>query len=248
MKKIFLEDTILKKGESVNIEGKDYHHLSNVLRVKQGEKFIIGGKDNYEFYGIIKGIDKKSIEFYLEDEYIRPEIILPEVNLYFSILKGDKNEEIIQKCTEIGVDKFIPVASKNCIIKFDAEIAKKKEEKWKSAAKESAMQCGRHKIADIFPIRRFDKIENYAINGLKIFGNLAENSRPLMTILKNHEYSDVISIFIGPEGDFTGTEKDFLLKSGWNSASLGQNILKSDTAAIFMCSSVFCFYGEGKDV
>jgi 16S rRNA (uracil1498-N3)-methyltransferase len=248
MKKIFLEDLNLVKGETVNVDGKNFHHLSNVLRVQKGEKFIIGGKDDLEFYGIITGISKKSIEFCLEEEYVRPDILIPESTLFFSILKGDKNEEIIKKCTEIGIDKFIPVASKNCIIKYDEVTAQKKMEKWLTVSKESSMQCGRHKAAEIFPITRFDNIENYAINSLKIFGNIAEDSKPLMTILKNHEKADKISIMIGPEGDFTRPEKDFLFKSGWIGAGLGPNILKSDTAAIYMCSSVFCFYGEGKDV
>lgn len=241
MKKIFLNDTPLMKNSIIDVEGDDYHHLARVLRVKIGEKFIIGDYDGNEYDGEVKLIDKKTISFLLGESHKRDKSQLPDVNLYFSLLKGDKNEFIIRKCTEIGVNAFIPVVTKNCVVNFYGK-ENKKIIRWNDIVKEASMQSGRRNLPKIFDIILFDEINKYDIKGTKIFGNTQEKKIKLKDVINNNLNVKSYSILIGPEGDFTNNEIDQLLKWGWQGVNLLENILTSEIAALFMSSAIIAHY------
>ena len=241
MKKFFLNNTPLIKNGTIYVDGDDYHHLARVLRVKVGEKFIVGDYDGNEFKGEVKCVDKKSISFLLSDSYRREESLLPDVNLYFSLLKGDKNEFIIRKCTEIGVGGFIPVITKNCVAKFDGK-EDKKISRWNDIAKEASMQSGRKRLPKIFDIILFDEINKYDINGVKIFGNIKEKRRKLKDVIKPNINAKSFSLMVGPEGDFTDGEIDQLVEWEWNGVNISENILTSEVAALFMSTAVIVNY------
>jgi 16S rRNA (uracil1498-N3)-methyltransferase len=249
VKKLFIDSAInsddRKISIEISIEGNDRHHLAEVLRVAINDTFIIGDPNGNEFISTIVQIDKKRIVFRTSGLYERKKYPHPEVRLFFCVLKSDRNEIIVQKCTELGVDKMIPVLSRNCVVRPDENSCLKKLEKWKNIAKEASMQCGRLRIPEIFPIVRFENINKYDIDSLKIFGFIDENSLPLVSILKNNEKPGNIDLFVGPEGDFTEEETSELKNGGWLGANFGQNVLRSETAAMFLASSVLFFYQEG---
>lgn len=244
MKKIFFDKELLKKGLLISINGNDYHHLANVLRVRLGENFIIGDRENNEFIGIIEKIDNKNISLQLKDIHYREEYRYPEVTLFFTVLKGDKNEEIIRKCTEIGVDNFVPVITRNTVVKTDEENSTKKINKWKNIIRESSMQCGRLKLPEIFPILEINDLNKVFPENLKIIGLIEKNRKSLKDFLDEQTFSPKkISIFIGPEGDLTKEEIINLTNNGWQGVRFTNNVLKSETACIYAASSIFFYYG-----
>jgi len=245
MKKIFLENDLLKKGEIVDIIDEQFHHLANVLRVKTGEQFIIGDKENNEFVGVINKIEKKSLSIELIDYHYRVDLHYPEISLFFPLLKGDRSDDIIKKCCEIGVDNFIPVISKNSVIKIDEENSEKKLKKWQTIAIESSMQCGRLKIPNILPVTKIGDIEKYTDGNFKIVGLIEKNSKNLINTLNENKNFDKISLLIGPEGDFTKDEVEYLKKNNWHGAKLVNNVLRSETATFFITSSLFFYFGRG---
>jgi 16S rRNA (uracil1498-N3)-methyltransferase len=229
----------------IRVEGNDYNHLANSLRVRSGDELLIGDVCNEEFKGTVSGIDKKNVLIKISANYVRKMFSYPEVSLYFSLLKSDKNETVIQKCTELGVDRFIPVITGNSIVKPDESSCAKKNIKWKMVAREAAMQSGRRTLPVIFPIVKFENIKKYDIDSLKIFGFINEDSAPLASVLKGNRNKSKIDLFIGPEGDFTGEEIKTLQHEGWTGVSLGPNILRSETSAFFLVSSVMYGFQEG---
>ncbi len=242
MKKIFIDQSNLSLKEKINIIGDDYHHMANVLRVKINEEFIIGDTNNNEFKGKIISIDSNKITLELYEEFIRIKSSVPEITLIFSLLKGDKNEFIIQKCSEIGVNYFIPVITKNSIIKLNINEAQKKINKWNKIIKETGMQAMLHKLPIISEIKKFDELKNIKIIGIKSFCNIHEKQKKLIDLLKSNIEKKPMAFFIGPEGDFDKNEIKSLKDWGWESINLSQNILKSETSAIFTAASVFSFF------
>ena len=244
MKKIFIDINNCKIGDSVLVSGEDYHHLARVYRVKSGEKFIIGDNNNNEYYGEITKIDKYKISIIMKEYYRREIKKKPIVTLFFSLLKGDKNELIFQKCTEIGVDKFVPVKTKNSIP--DIGNLKNKIMRWKKIIKETSMQSCREKIPELNDVILFDNILNYSynINEKKFFGFISENANDLYNVIKKNKDPDFISLFIGPEGDFSKDETKLLVKNGWEGIYLSPFIFKSETAAIYLSSIVFFSYNK----
>ncbi len=245
MKKIFIESYNNKTGDFVFIKGDDYYHLVKVYRVKIGEKFIIGDKYNNEYSGKVYKIEKDKLSIILEENIERKKEKKIFITLFFSILKGDKNEIIIQKCTEIGIDKFVPVKTKNSILQINNK--ENKIIRWKKIARETAMQSGREKIPEINDIILFENIFNYSynINEKKIFGHiLEEKEKNLFNFRNDNKDLNFISLFIGPEGDFDKNELILLKKNGWEGVNLSPYILKSETAAIFFSSIIFYYYNK----
>ena len=242
MKKIFIDINNCKIGDNIFVTGEDYHHLVKVYRVKLGEKFIIGDNHNNEYYGEIIKIDKNKTSIIMKEYYRRGIKKKPVVTLFFSLLKGDKNELIFQKCTEIGVDKFVPVKTKNSIP--DINNLKNKILRWKKIIKEASMQSCREKIPELNDVILFENIFNYSynINEKKFFGFISENANDLYNVIKVNNDLDYISLFIGPEGDFSKDEINLLFINGWEGVYLSPFIFKSETAAIYFCSKIFFNY------
>ena len=247
MKKIFVDDILLEIGIEVSLNGNVYNHLVKSLRVRINEKFIIGDNNKNEFVCIVKSITNKDIVLFIVEKANDTRLNLPNITLFFSILKGGNNDLIIQKCSEIGVSKFVPVITKNTIIKLDEKNCKNKFNRWKEIAKEASSQSNRLSIPDINPIISFDEIVNYEEKDnknnndkLKLFGKIEANQSSLKKLLKNNEKD--IYIFIGPEGDITNDEIKLLEDLGWIGISFHSNILRSETASIYICSSIFSFF------
>ncbi|HOJ64458.1 MAG TPA: RsmE family RNA methyltransferase [Spirochaetota bacterium] len=245
MKKIFYDQSI-NLNDNIIIKDEEHHHLANVLRSKIGDSFVIGDSNGMEFVGSIIKITKNETIINIEKFFNRiPR--LKNINLFFSILKGDKNEEIIKKCTEIGVDNFYPVITKNCMVKINPEESFNKINRWRIIAKESSMQALREKIPYVNKIILFEDLNKYAIKGAKFFGDIKSKKGLYNYIKRNPINEDNIYLFIGPEGDFTDYERDFLYNTGWLGFNLSNYILRSETAAITFCSNIMMFIGGDYD-
>lgn len=247
MKKLFLDDENLTINSTVYFDGPDFHHLVNVLRIKKGERIVLQGKNNIEVWGKVEDVNKAKnyIKFLIEREYIRKEIKRPKIIVFFSLLKGEKNEYLIQKCTEIGVDEFFPVLTKNSIPKIDEKSSVKKLERFRIVAKEASMQSLREKIPLVNEIISFEKIRNYVINGEKYFGYINPDSPTVNDIASELTEKKEIAFFVGPEGDFSKEEIKLLIDWGWKGVNISQYILKSDTAAILFASYIYSYFYKG---
>ena len=241
MKKIFIKSLENSAGETILITGKDYHHIARVLRAKVGENFIIGNNASQEFLGRIININRNNIEILLGNILERNTSALPDVTLFFSVLKGEKNETIVKKCSEIGVNKFVPVLTKNSIVKLDKS-SLNKIDRWRKIARESAMQAGRISMPKVIEIISFDEINSFKDNVCKIFGYISKGAKYFFDIADENKKKDGFYIFIGPEGDFSQNEIKFLLNNNWNGAYVSPYIFKSDTAAIFFVSLLFGYF------
>ena len=245
MKKIFYNESI-NLNDKVLIKEEDYHHLANVLRVKIGDSFVIGDVNGQEFIGSIIKITKNEIIFDIEKFFNRI-IRQKKIHFFFSILKGDKNEEIIRKCTEIGVDYFYPVITKNCMVKIKPEESFNKVNRWRIIAKESATQSLREKIPQVNKIIFFEDLNKYVIKGEKFFGDIKAKKGLYPYLRRNPIIEDNIYIFIGPEGDYSEEEKEFLYNNNWLGFNLSSYILRSETAAVTFCANIMMFMGGEND-
>ena len=241
MKKIFIQTLDNIKGETVKVTGKDYSHLAKSLRVKVGDNFIIGNNSNQEFLGRIVNINKSHIDILLGNILERNTSSLPDVTLFFSILKGDKNESIIQKCSEIGVNKFVPVLAKNCIVKLDKG-SLTKVERWKKIARESAMQSGRASVPEVHDIIPFEEVNTFKDNECRIFGYISKEAGDFFELIEMNKNKESFYLFVGPEGDFTQNEIKVLINNNWHGVNISPYIFKSDTASIFFVSLIFGYF------
>jgi 16S rRNA (uracil1498-N3)-methyltransferase len=208
------------------LEKEDAHYLKNVMRLREGDNvFLFNSKDG-EFKGEIISSDKKNTKIKLIskiDNINKP----GKISLIFSLIKSSKLDYLIQKCTEIGVKSFIPVISEKSVAKnFNIKRTEK-------IIKESCEQSNQLFLPAIHEVEKLEKkIKSFDKNSIVFFADINSSNKKIDEVIKNNKNREFY-LLVGPEGDFSLKERD-LLKSMNNCIpiSLGQNILRSETAAV----------------
>ncbi len=166
------------------------------------------------------------------------------VDIAFAIPKGKRSHFLIQKCTELGVRKLIPMNYTHSVVKLKAE-SSEKIEKWRKIAIEASKQCGRNTITEIGEVVDFcNIIENLDSYDLPLLACSQPDSNNLKNTLHEHLKPNNIIGFIGPEGGFTSNEIEMAKTSGCKFVSLGQRTLRVETAAIAVSAILSYHYSN----
>jgi len=219
-------DKKLNLGLDLILEKEDTHYLNNVMRLREGDNvFLFNSKDG-EFKGEIVSFDKKKIKVRLNSK-IENTNKPGKISLIFSLIKSSKLDYLIQKCTEIGVKSFVPVISEKSIAK---NLNIKRTEK---IIKESCEQSNQLILPVIHEVEKLEKkLKSFDKNSIIFFADINSSNNKIEAVHennKNHEFY----LLVGPEGDFSLKERDLLNSmSNCIPISLGQNILRSETAAV----------------
>ena len=234
MQRFFVEPhQIDEAAHQIHIIGTDVNHISNVLRMKQGEEVWIsdGGQKEY----------RCAIEAFSADEVLlhiiyaqEPDYELPSrIYLFQGLPKADKMELIIQKAVELGVYEIIPVETKRCVVKLDGKKAAKKVERWQQIAESAAKQSKRTVIPQIqMPLSWKQALEE--AKELDVVLVPYENERGMEAtreIFRSIPEGASIGVMIGPEGGFS-PEEIAQLDKDMHRISLGRRILRTETAGM----------------
>jgi len=223
----------------IRIEGKEAHHILDVLRLKRGDKAVLFGEDGKEYSGFIIETSAKAVIFSIDsvtDAQSRKN--KTRITLAQALPKKNKMDLIVEKATELGVDTIIPVQTERSIVKLrDAGTAK--TGRWMRIAIEAAKQCGRADVSTIKEVMDFDaSLKFVKDNDIALIGCLRPQTVSLKQILRQADSPNSVILFIGPEGDFSDNEVEKAVKTGCAPISLGGLVLKTDTAAISALSMV----------
>jgi 16S rRNA (uracil1498-N3)-methyltransferase len=212
-------------GDRALILGEHAAHLSRVLRASVGQHFDIVTPSGARI-GKITSVGEDRVEFALGDAILEPAIA--RVILLLSIFKFDRMEWAIEKCTELGVARIVPVISRRTETHL-AAAAVKRVERWQRIAKQASEQSRRSVVPEISaPIKLKDAME---ISGeRRIVLSETEKEVTLKDLLEE-PVTDLL-LACGPEGGWTEDELALFAKAGWKSASLGTTILRAETAAM----------------
>lgn len=218
--------------KDLNLRQTDYHHIKNVMRMKDED--IIEVVYNSTVYKCKVYPNKKRIEVVEEEKMIDN---LPNVTICFPILKEQKIDYILQKATEVGAKNFILFDSKRSVVKIDKSSSLKKITRWETICKEASEQSFRITIPSILGIFNIKEISKLDYD-LKILCTLNEKTKNIKKILQNKTNYDTILIVTGPEGGFDKTEEEILINNGFISASLGNTVLRAETAPVVALSMI----------
>jgi len=165
------------------------------------------------------------------------------ITIYQALLKSDRFEFVLQKCTEIGVSAFVPIVCERCVVK---KISANKLVRWQKIIKEAAEQSGR----SILPVLKNAVSFNdacHSIEGLSLIAGITSESLRLSEVLRlntpKHD-SITLNIFIGPEGGFTEDELESAQRCGIQRITLGPHVLRAETAGIVAATAILYEYGE----
>ncbi|MGA9964945.1 MAG: RsmE family RNA methyltransferase [Terriglobales bacterium] len=207
--------------------GAHAEHLSRVLRARVGQEFDITTGNGVR-RGRITAIAQDRVEFELGDEIPAP--VAGQVTVALSIFKFDRMEWAIEKCTELGAKRIVPVIARRTEPHLAAAAAKRVD-RWRRIALQAAEQSRRVSPPEISePLKLKGAV---AISGsLRIVLSEVETQAMLKDILQTHPDHGEVVIALGPEGGWTNEELQLFQEAGWISASLGDTILRAETAAI----------------
>ena len=241
MKRIFLEDL---NADELKIIGQDARHLAYALRARRGDR--ITAVDRIGNCAVIELTDfnNDTIKARRVGELMKI-VVDRKIILADCLPKQNRFETIIEKATELGVDKIIPLISDRTIARPGGAREKNKMERWKKIAKEAAEQCARDTIPEIENIRKLDDWirEIFPLDKNTLFLFCWENEqtmtiREVLRTYKNSSGKRNIIVLIGPEGGFSDVEVMTIKVAGGVSVSLGKRILKTDTAVISVLAMI----------
>lgn len=239
MQRFFVEPhQINEEDHQIHITGCDVNHISNVLRMKQGEELWISDGADKEYRCTIEALEQEEVLLHIV--YVQePEYELPNrIYLFQGLPKSDKMELIIQKAVELGAYEVIPVETKRCVVKLDAKKAAKKVERWQQIAQSAAKQSKRMLIPNVHDVMSYKDALKYAqtMDIRLIPYELAKGMQETKAILASVEPGQSIGIFIGPEGGFEEKEIETAMEEGAKPITLGKRILRTETAGLAILS------------
>jgi 16S rRNA (uracil1498-N3)-methyltransferase len=212
-------------GNRAALTGSHAQHLSRVLRVRIGQTFDIATGEGVRS-GTVSAIHDSRVEFELGEAVI--EQVAPTITLALAIFKFDRMEWAIEKCTELGVARIIPVIAQRSESHL-ASAAIKRVERWARIARQASEQARRASPPEIDdPVKVKELIKFPAANRVL----LSESEHEMMLRDAVPERAEEILLAVGPEGGWTAAEIQLLSSEGWTTASLGNTILRAETAAI----------------
>ena len=205
--------------------GQNAQHLVRVLRAQVGQEFDVAA-DGHVRVGKIVRISDDRVEFELGEPVAAGPVL--DLTLLVSIFRFDRMEWAIEKATELGVARIVPIVAR----RTDAHLAKaadKRVDRWRRIAKEAAQQSRRLDVPEIDnPKKLADSIKQIA--GTRILLAETEQERTLKSQLQN--VSQPVTLAFGPEGGWTEDEIRQFEAAGWATATLGSTILRAETAII----------------
>ena len=218
-------------GSRAALVGAQAYHLARVLRARSGQQFdiVVEGRVRR---GRIVSITPQRVEFELGEE--EPAVVLPGITLALAIFKFDRMEWAIEKATELGVARLVPLIAQRTDSHLGSAAANRVE-RWRRIAREAAQQSRRAAPPEIAaPARLQDVLD--VVADRRIVLSEAEDQVSLKQAFAGGK--GLLALAIGPEGGWTSEEEGAFREHGWIAASLGPTILRAETAAIAAVSVV----------
>ena len=238
MPKFFTKSDYIYDKE-LKIVGEDVSHISKVLRMSAGDNIIVCDGEGNDYDAVITLISKTEVVAEITGKYVCDAEPCVNVTLYQALPKQGKMEYIIQKNTELGVNKIVPVYTKRCVVK-----PSDKTERWSKVAESAAKQCGRGIIPQVMPVITFEEaIKQMQEYDLALMPYECEEDNGLKKVLQSSTYKN-ISVFIGPEGGFDLKEVETAINAGLKTVTLGKRILRTETAASAVLPIIMYENGE----
>lgn len=237
MQQYFINQDLAVNDELV-FDKEQSHHLAKVLRAKVGYEVYVIDNSSKRFLATLTNVANEVSA--LISEELSSENELPiKIKLVCALIKGERFDFMLQKCSELGVSEIVPLQTKRNVVKLLGENNTKKLVRWNKIALEACEQSKRNKlveVTDVISLKMIDK--HLSTLNLVCYEDARELSQSLKVHLNQYPNLDSITVVIGPEGGFEYQEIEYLESLGFKQASLGKRILRAETAAISIVDKI----------
>ncbi|AMY04659.1 16S rRNA (uracil(1498)-N(3))-methyltransferase [Staphylococcus condimenti] len=242
MQRYFINQNADKNQRFFITEKEDIHHINNVMRNQSGDFIIVTFNHGEVYKSKIISIHNEKIEIELSEELNSDTELPVEITICSGLLKADKYEWLLQKCTELGASHFIPVQMDRSIVKLNQNKIEKKLVRWNKIVKEAAEQSYRLIIPTIEFISNLKQVYvnidkyDYVLVAYEDAAKEGEISHFKKT-LQQFKSGDRVLIVFGPEGGLSEEEVE-LFQENSEIVGLGKRILRAETAPLYALSAI----------
>ena len=231
--------------ENITIEGSDVNHIKNVLRMREGETILVSDGNDHEYVCNITELSDTVTAKIVEVNEQKRELPI-KVTLFQALPKSDKMETVIQKMIELGAVEIVPVKTSRCIVKLDDKKAEKKVARWNEIAKSAAKQSKRGIIPKVSEVITYEQALDKAkeMDTILFPYEVAEDIDHTREIFGKIDKDSSVAIFIGPEGGFDAEEATKAKEAGAKEITLGNRILRTETAGMMIMSVLMYLFEE----
>jgi 16S rRNA (uracil1498-N3)-methyltransferase len=227
--RVYLEHD-MTPGSVLELPPDTTSHLVQVLRARSGDELILFNGDGREFSGAIQTVRGSRVSVAVGDARTVDRESPFAITLIQCVPRGDRMDFIVQKATELGVVRIVPVLSQRSVVRLDKAQAQSKAAHWRAVAVSACEQCGRNRIPAVEPPQPL----------LNYLGESAAGSGPKLVFepdcaaaaLPPTQAGGAVEIAIGPEGGFAADELEAFRVAGYSQVGLGPRVLRAETAAI----------------
>ena len=240
LRQFFIHDAIdsIAIGDELRLSEQDSHHVSNVLRLKPGATLeVIALKNKLSCTCTLSKVDSKNSSVLVESTQVIESKRAAVDTVLVSLCKAKKNDFVVEKATELGVSRIVFARTNNCEFKFHSEADRtKKLNRWELVAENAAKQSKRKSLPAIIVADSLkEALEQCSADTMRFVCSLEPNA------ITTGELDPILkpaTLAIGPEGDFTSDEYQCFEKHSFTPLSLGEEVLRAETAVIAAIASI----------
>jgi 16S rRNA (uracil1498-N3)-methyltransferase len=220
----------LVPGEEIILPAQAGEHLTRVLRLESGAAFTLFNGAGGEYSATIAGAGKKVTARVGDHLAVERESPL-QVTLLQGVARGERMDLIVQKATELGVTRIVPVLAERSVVKLDAKQRLRKREHWQAIAISACEQCGRNRVPEVAePGALGDSVAALPAEGLHCL--LAAGGEISLAAVAVREPARAIVLLIGPEGGLADNERGYAQANGFLACRLGPRVMRTETAGL----------------
>ena len=231
------------RGDELTLSGREAHHALHVLRLQPGERVVVFDGAGHEYLCETLEATRQALPLRVRERRA-PALRPSAITLVQAIPKGKMFDAIVQKATELGAARIVPVVTERVISRLDAHQAEHKADHWRDVAVEAAKQCGNPWLPRIEPPVGFPEfLSRREVFDLSLVASLqpgARHPRDCFRAFQNQhgQMPASVAVWVGPEGDFTAQEIASVQAAGAQPIQLGPLVLRVETAAVYCLSIV----------
>ncbi|HLC27440.1 MAG TPA: 16S rRNA (uracil(1498)-N(3))-methyltransferase [bacterium] len=221
----------------ITISGSDVVHIRKVLRLKPGDRIEVVDEKGDLYLVQLEQVEVDRVGGKLIEKIRTTAQVFPEITIAQAVPKGDKMDLIVQKTTELGVSRIVPLLSERVIVRLSPDLKARRLARWRKLALESAKQSKRlsvPRVSEFLPLDVFCREKEARDLGI-IFWE-GETATRLRSLLAGAKRVENIAVIIGPEGGFSNSEVEIARSCGFHPATLGPRILRTETVALSVLS------------
>jgi 16S rRNA (uracil1498-N3)-methyltransferase len=238
--RVYVEAPVIP-GKPLVVEGGAANHITRVLRLRSGDALTVFDGTGGEFGARVEEFRKDAVVVSIAEHRTLDRESPLALTLAQGISRAERMDWIIQKATELGASRIVPVFTKRSVVRLDPKQAERKLQHWRAITIAACEQCGRNRIPELpTPADFFDILT----------ADAPGNTRLLLSPtgdLRIDDLKDVgkgITVLIGPEGGLEDVEQEAAIRAGFKAVRLGPRVLRTETAALAALTIIQRYFGD----